>query len=237
MTIENCTKKDFLTKNKDRFGIIENPQCEEFLDICAQHVRCIGKKYIRTSIPLPSINGVLNNCHGIVSYPGEIDTDYASFRVTDAKEELVDCMTDHPGVRVTVNGQIVVRSMPSTVGCNPCPPTYIAIPVQVVDEVLYDFFSTKDGSYIQDLKTELPYIEGSCMVIQLSCSIYKDTCGPCPRYVARIRGNVVDKLWKRENIWVEGIRPYPENSVTFCDTFSPACPYNDDDPSPSCDCK
>ena len=222
--MENCTKKDFLAKNKARFGILDNLPNEEYLDICAQNVRCIATKQIRTCIPLPSVNGILNNCRGIIDYPGEIDTSYASFRVTGAKEELVHCETRRPGVKITVHGQIVVRSVPTQENCAP---TYIAIPIQVVDEVLYNFYSTKDGNLITDMKNELAYIDGSCMVVQLNCSIYKDTSGSCPRYMARIRGNIVDKLWKRENIWVEGVRPYPSTALTFCDSFDLDCPvYN-----------
>lgn len=224
----SIAKRDFLSENKEKFGILENLRDEEYLDICSQNVRCIASKCIRASIPLPSVNGVLNNCRGIVNYPGEIDTSFASFRVTGAKEMLVNCDTDNPGVRVVVNGQIVVRSISKHPNC---PPTYIAIPVQVVDEVLYDFYSTETGMLIENLKEMLTHIDGSCMVVQLTCSIYKDCSGPCPRYMARIRGNIVDKLWKKENIWVVGVRPYPEDSLTFCDTFDMECCF---DESPQC---
>lgn len=225
MTTENSCVKDYLCNNKTRFGILENVPETEFLNITAQNVRFIATKQIRTSIPLPSVNGILNNCRGIINYPGVIDTSYASFKVTDAHEELVNCETDRPGVRVTINGQIVVRSVPCD---DNCPPTYIAIPVQVVDEVLYNFYSTDSGALSTCLKDELAFIDGSCMVVQLSCSIYKDTTGSCPRYMARIRGNIVDKLWKRESIWVEGIRPYPSNALTFCDSFETGCRFADE---------
>ena len=220
MTIDSCTKKEFLINNRARYGILENVSNEEYLNIEAKHVRAIGTRQIKENIPLPSVNGILNNCRGIISYPGEIDTSYASFRVTDAREELVNCETDRPGVRVTIFGQIVIRSVPAG---NNCPPTYIAIPVQVVDEVMYTFYSTKDGTVITNLKNELAYIDGSCMTVQLNCNIYKDTSCGCPRYMARIRGNIVDKLWKRESVWIEGIRPYPANSLSFCDTFGSEC--------------
>ncbi len=220
MTIDSCAKKEFLLNNKSCFGILENMPNEEYLNICVQNVRAIATKQIRANIPLPSVNGILNNCRGIISYPGEIDTSFASFRVTGAKEELVHCETDNPAVRVTIHGQIVVRSVPAAPNC---PPTYIAIPVEVVDEELCNFYSTKDGMPVTNLKNELMYIDGSCMVVQLSCNIYKDCSGSCPRYMARIRGNIVDKLWKRESIWVEGVRPYPANSLTFCDTFETDC--------------
>ena len=229
----NCVK-DYLCNNKTRFGILDNVPETEYLNITAQNVRFIATKQIRTSIPLPSVNGILNNCRGIINYPGVIDTSYASFRVTDAHEELVHCDTDKPGVRVTINGQIVVRSVPEKEGC---PPTYIAIPVQVVDEVLYNFYSAESGSLVEFLKDELAYIDGSCMTVQLSCNIYKDTSGACPRYMARIRGNIVDKLWKRESIWVEGIRPYPYNALSFCDSFDTGCNFTEEaDSEEDCGC-
>ena len=229
----NCVK-DYLCNNKTRFGILDNVPEMEYLNITAQNVRFIATKQIRTSIPLPSVNGILNNCRGIISYPGVIDTSYASFRVTDAHEELVYCDTDKPGVRVTINGQIVVRSIPEKEGC---PPTYIAIPVQVVDEVLYNFYSAENGVMATALKDELAYIDGSCMTVQLSCNIYKDTTGACPRYMARIRGNIVDKLWKRESIWVEGIRPYPYDALIFCDNFETGCGFAaENDSEDDCGC-
>ena len=225
MTPENNCIKDYLCNNKQRFGIIENVPDTEYLNISAKHIRFIATKQIRTSIPLPSVNGILNNCRGIINYPGVIDTSYASFRVTDAHEELVNCETDRPGVRVTIQGQIVIRSLPADERCQP---TYIAIPVQVVDEVLYNFYSTEDGRMPECLKDELSYIDGSCMVVQLSCNIYKDTTGSCPRYMARIRGNIVDNLWKNETVWVEGIRPYPANALTFCESFDNDCTFDTD---------
>ena len=229
----NCVK-DYLCNNRTRFGILDNVPEMEYLNITAQNVRFIATKQIRTSIPLPSVNGILNNCRGIISYPGVIDTSYASFRVTDAHEELVYCDTDKPGVRVTINGQIVVRSIPEKEGC---PPTYIAIPVQVVDEVLYNFYSAESGVMATALKDELAHRDGSCMTVQLSCNIYKDTTGTCPRYMARIRGNIVDKLWKRESIWVEGIRPYPYDALTFCDNFETGCGFAaENDGEDDCGC-
>ncbi len=221
MTIDSCTKKDFLFQNRSGFGIIENVSNEEYLNLVVQNVRAIATKQIRANIPLPSVNGILNNCRGIISYPGEIDTSFASFRVTGAREELVHCDTDEPAVRVTIQGQIVIRSVPANEFCQP---TYIAIPVQVVDEELCRFYSTRDGQLITNLKNELAYIDGSCMTVQLSCNIFKDTSGNCPRYMARIRGNIIDKLWKRDSVWVEGIRPYPANTLTFCDSFDTDCP-------------
>ena len=70
MTPENNCIKDYLCNNKQRFGIIENVPDTEYLNISAKHIRFIATKQIRTSIPLPSVNGILNNCRGIINYPG-----------------------------------------------------------------------------------------------------------------------------------------------------------------------
>ena len=208
--------KEFLLQNRQKFGITENNIHTEWLDICAKQVKCIAAKRINQEIVLPSMSSFINSCTGLVDTAGGIDTTFASLRVTHAHEELVDCDTDCPGVRVTIKGQIIVRTKPS--GCN-CTVSYMAIPVELVSETIRDFYSTQTGERVKCLKNELPAIDGSCMVINLACRVCREVCGGCSRYVAQIRGSVVDKLWKLENIWVEGIRPYTDPAVTVCDRF------------------
>lgn len=208
--------KDFLQQNRQRFGITENNLKNEYLDICAQHVRCIAARKINEEIVLPSMSSFINSCTGLVDTAGGIDTGFASLRVTHAHEELVDCDCECPGVKVTIRGQIIVRTRPT--GCN-CAVSYLAIPVELVSETIREFYSTATGDRIKHLKNELPYIDGSCMVINLSCRVCREVCNGCSRYVAQVRGSVVDKLWKSENIWIEGIRPYVAPSVTVCDRF------------------
>ena len=78
---------------------------------------------------------------------------------------------------------------------------------------------TKASSFFTSLANVLPAIDGSCMVINLNCRIYREMCQGCSRYVAHVCGSVVDKLWKMENVWIEGIRPYNAPSITVCDRF------------------
>ncbi|MBQ7283605.1 MAG: hypothetical protein IJ339_03140 [Oscillospiraceae bacterium] len=216
MTCDQKNCRDFLQQNSRKFGITDTNLGKECLDICARNVRCIASRRIDEKIVLPSMSNFLNSCTGLVDCAGGIDTQFASLRVTHAKEELVDCDTNCPGVQVTIKGQIIVR----TRSCNAnCPPSYMAIPVELVSEVIRDFYSTADGQRVAQLHNELPNIDGSCMVINLNCRVYREVCNGCSRYVAHIRGSVVDKLWKLENIWVEGIRPYPAPSITICDRF------------------
>ena len=83
------SKKEFLIKNKENFGIRNDIPGEKFISICARNNKYIATKSINSKIPLPSINGIISNCHGIVDCAGEIDTSYASFRVTHSKEEPI----------------------------------------------------------------------------------------------------------------------------------------------------
>ena len=209
--------KDFLQQNKQKFGITETNLRGEYLDICARNVRCIASRRISEDIILPSMSTFINSCTGLVDTAGGIDTQFASLRVTHAHEELVDCDTDCPGVKVTIKGQIIVRTRPT--GCN-CTVNYMAIPVQLASETIRDFYSTATGEKIKCLKNELPNIDGSCMVINLSCRICREVCNGCSRYVAQVKGSIVDKLWKEENIWLEGWRPYQSPSITVCDRFA-----------------
>ena len=210
----NC--KEFIMHNKQKFGITENSLRGEYLDICTRNVRYIASRRINERITLPSMSQFINSCTGLIDTAGGIDTKFASLRITHAKEELVNCDTPNPGVQVAIKGQVIVRTKPAN--CH-CPPSYMAIPVELVSEVIYDYYSTENGEKVNCLANVLPMVDGSCMVINLSCRIYREMCQGCSRYVAHIKGSVVDKLWKNENIWVEGIRPYTAPSITVCDVF------------------
>ena len=222
---KNC--KEFIMNNRQKFGITENNLTSECLDICTKNVKYIASRRINERIVLPSMSQFINSCTGLVDTACGIDTKFASLRITHATEQLVDCDSATPGVQVTIKGQVIVRTKP--VSCS-CPASYMAIPVELVSEVIYDFYSTQNGERAACLANVLPAIDGSCMVINLSCRIYREVCQGSSRYIAHIRGSVVDKLWKTENIWVEGIRPYPSNSVSVCEKFEKDfCPAASDD--------
>ena len=216
MACEGKSCKEFIMQNRQKFGITENTLKTECLDICTHNVRYIASRRINERITLPSMSQFINSCTGLIDTAGGIDTQFASLRITHAKEQLVNCDTPNPGVQVTIKGQVIVRTKPAN--CH-CPPSYMAIPVELVSEVIYDYYSTENGEKVACLANVLPMVDGSCMVINLSCRIYREVCQGCSRYVAHIKGSVVDKLWKTENIWVEGIRPYTAPSITVCDVF------------------
>lgn len=216
MTYEQRNCREFLNRNSNRFGITAPNIFGEYLEICARNVRCVASRAIDEKLVLPSMSSFINSCTGLVDSAGGIDTQFASIRVTHAAEEPVDCDTNCPGIKVIIKGQIIVR----TKSCHSCcAPSYMAIPVEFCSQVIRDFYYAASGDPVTQLKNELPNIDGSCMVINLNCKVYREICGGGSRYVAHITGSVVDKLWKTENIWIEGIRPYRYPSITVCDKF------------------
>lgn len=60
-----------------------------------------------------------------------------------------------------------------------------------------------------DLQNALADIDGSCLVIQLIAQAV--AFGTTTQIV--ISGKIIDKLWKHENLWITGIRPYDLNDA------------------------
>jgi hypothetical protein len=210
-TCDTC--RNFLIANKNKFGIKEPvPECQ-CLDLCVQNVRYISNIPVSKTLPLPGADDIFQNCRGIIDIPGDIDKTFCQFRVTCAKEQLVDCNTDNPGVRIVVRGRVILKTIPQGPYDKP---SFIALPVDILDIITKTFFTADSGGLITNLKEALRFIDGSCIVVQLTCSIVENPTGV---FNIKIEGNVVDKLWKEDNIWVVGIRPYPLPSITVKQEF------------------
>ncbi|MCF8011055.1 MAG: hypothetical protein K9L17_09115 [Clostridiales bacterium] len=102
-------------------------------------------------------------------------------------------------------------------------PTCITAPP--VTATCTEFFPFPSGPAISgsELAQAMQEIEGSCLVAQIECEISGNT--------VMASGNLVDKLWKHENLWVTALRPYkgttvkkefPEQVLPTCTT--PTCP-------------
>ncbi len=214
--MEKIDFQNHLVVNKDNFGIVNDSLNLDYLNLTAKVVKAITCINVKEIIPLPSINNIMNNCKGISNFSSDIDIEFAHFKVTNATEKPVDCDTDNPGIRIRVDGQVVVRTMPTRGVCS----SYIAIPLTVVDEVVYNFYSTTDGLPVLNLKDLLSYIEGSTMCVMLDSKIITREIDGMMKYFVRIKGTVRDSLWKYESVWVEGYTPCPYDALTFSDTFS-----------------
>lgn len=71
-----------------------------------------------------------------------------------------------------------------------------------------DCTTTITGSALQNALTE---IDGSCLIIQLKANAAP--VGTTGTVQITLTGKIIDKLWKHENLWVTGIRPYGLNDA------------------------
>ncbi len=214
--MENIEFQNHLMVNKDNFGIINDSLSLDYLNLTAKVVKAITRINVREIIPLPSIHNIMNSCKGVSNFSSDIDIEFAYFRVTSASEKPIDCDTDNPGIRIRIEGQVIVRTLASRGVCS----SYIAIPITVVDEVVYNFYSTNDGLPVLYLKELLKYIEGSTMCVMLDSKIVSREIDGVMKYFVRIKGTVTDSLWKYESVWVNGYAPCPCDALTFSDTFN-----------------
>jgi len=88
----------------------------------------------------------------------------------------------------------------------------VLIPLNI--NVAFDtFYRFPDCSTVvkgRALQNALTEIDGSCLVIQLKAEAEPlDTTGA----QITLSGKIIDKLWKHENLWITGIRPYDLNDA------------------------
>jgi hypothetical protein len=174
-------------------------------DICVQDVRYWCRENIDIEIPIPANAGTLvgGSCRGEV-FP--ITPDFAcAVKVICAEEQL---QPDCKGIDISLGLQITL-----------IPPDPCSCPVMVINHYAnfkctqFRPFPTGSPIYGNALREALRIIDGSCVVVQdLCCEILN---GQCSR--VRVTGELIDKLWKHENLWVLAARPY--DGVTVSQEF------------------
>lgn len=194
----------------------------ECLDLCVQNVRLVCVHDINFRIPTPGVDQVFG-CRLNVPIPGDLDPTFCRIIITCAEEELLGCNTPSPFVHVVVRGQVILKF----VTAGPPPVThFVAIPVTLLDANCNAFRRFPDGAVINNtpfpppnqqsspLKFALRKIDGSCITVNVACHFE----GPNNECI-RIQGKIIDKLWKEENVYVTGLRPYdldvPEENTTI----------------------
>lgn len=206
----NCRQCcDNLTPEKrERFGV----PCDAKLfcdchDICVPEVRYICAKEVDCYIKVPGIAGRRSGCRG----EREVEDLNGPCRliVTCADERLrQDCRA----VILRVGIQIVFGDLPRN--------TRLILD-RVLEFTCYEFYPFPGDEPHRPisgrrLRRALREIDGSCVVVDLECHVDDD--GPHdgePK--VHITGTIVDKLWKKENILVTGLRPY--EGITVCHEF------------------
>jgi len=174
-----------------KFGILNQEAFCHCRDICAHEVRLICAKPVDFSIPIPAVaDGLGPGCRG-ERIPLNPDGG-CNIVVTCADERLGE---NCDRVFINVGFQIILSTITGTLMIQR------NLPLECTE-----FFPFPDGGGPISgaaLRERLREIDGSCIVVQLQCEVL-DSGNPR----VRVFGNVVDKLWKEENLWVQAIRPY-----------------------------
>jgi hypothetical protein len=172
------------------------------LDICVPNVLLIHPfPEVVRNIPWPNATtNPARDCRGIFDIPPGLAPTRCFFRVTCADEEF-DCVNGVPSISVNVGGQLVLEFVVNGT------PIYWVSEITIINEILNsasNWYRTDTGNEINNNRfiDFIRLIDGSCLVANTSCEI--DVANEQVVFTA----NVVDKLWKHENVWVEGVTPY-----------------------------
>lgn len=181
-------------------------------DICVQEAKLFCVQPIPT-FTCPFTPGVDNGCRGIVCDGVPVSCNVV---VTRADEVLCTSTCDRVNFCVEYVLEVAISGCPQPVCLFPPP----------VTGTCNVFFPFPTGAAISGtaLREEMRKIDGSCLVVNIDCIVTGNT--------VIASGNIVEKLWKHENLWVTALNPYP-NTVTIKKEFppiptctSPPCPTN-----------
>lgn len=100
----------------------------------------------------------------------------------------------------SVNVQIQILVLAATNSGN----ILIPLTLNVSFDTFFRFPDCTTPLTLDELQNALTEIDGSCLVIQLRA--FFQTFNGTTQIV--IAGKIIDKLWKHENLWIDGIRPY-----------------------------
>jgi hypothetical protein len=169
------------------------PNCECH-DVCVQEVTMIASSEICVALPYPPI-GVCRLGPGVTLppiTPGQIGLVY----VVCAGETLgADCCSAINSIQIL----IILTTLTGSV---------VALPV-TLNVTLANFFDFPTCAPLtcNQVATRMKEIDGSCKIIQLRAVV--NGTGTA----VFLSGKIIDKLWKHENLWFVGIRPYDLNAA------------------------
>jgi len=186
--------------------ISRTPTCECH-DICVEEVVLIGNSGEFTKcIAYPPVGGCRVKCNGGFTFPALTVGQHFQVVVWCA-DEVIDAGCNS----ITVSIGLVLIG-PCSPGQNP---VVLPLPNFTVPFPSVKFFRFPECTQLgpDELSDELTRIDGSCIVAQFNA------VATSPNQIT-ITGKVIDKLWRTENLWVEGIRPFELNDNAVANGFS-----------------
>lgn len=188
--------------------VSKTPTCDCH-DICVEEVVLIGNSgEITKCIAYPPVGSCRVKCNGTFNFPTLTVGEHCQVILWCADEQI-----DEGCASITVSIGLVII-------CGPCDssqrPIILPLPNFTVPFPASRFRRFPDCTTpvtTQQLKDELTRIDGSCIIAQFNAIVTN------PHQIT-ITGKVIDKLWRTENLWVEGIRPFELNDQAVANGFS-----------------
>ena len=209
----------------DCLAIFEDPNCVNHFglscdpnntatctchDICVQEVRLIGTTEGNCEFTQCFNYPPIGPCRlgSGITLP-IIDINHPCKVFVVCAEETLDqptCQTINATVRILIFCHTMTNGVVGNI--------LIPLDINVSFDTFYRFpeCTLVTGNDLQDALTD---IDGSCLVIQLKAQAR--LVGNFTQLV--VSGKIIDKLWKHENLWVTGIRPYDLTAAQKNDGF------------------
>lgn len=197
----------------NNFGLtcdpVNTPTCTCH-DICVEEVRLIGTTEGNCEFVQCFNYPPIGPCRlgaNIVLPIIDLNTPFKIF-VVCAEEVLgTDCQVINVKVRILILAATMTNGIPGSI--------LLPLDIDASFDTFYRFPDCAEPVTGNDLQDALTEIDGSCLVIQLKAEA--GIVGNVTQIV--VRGKIIDKLWKHENLWVTGIRPYDLTDAQKNDGF------------------
>jgi hypothetical protein len=177
-------------------------------DICVEEVVLIGNSgEITKHICYPPVGSCRVKSNGTFNFPSLTVGEHCQVILWCADEQI-----DEGCSSLTVSIGLVIIC--ATSDCNDCP-IILPLPSFTVSFPASRFRRFPDCTPLttQEFKDELTRIDGSCLIAQFNAVV-------TGAHQITITGKVIDKLWRTENLWIEGIRPFELNDDAVANGFS-----------------
>ncbi|AJQ27111.1 hypothetical protein [Pelosinus fermentans] len=179
------------------------PTCECH-DICVEEVVLIGNSGEFTKcIAYPPVGPCRVKCNGTFNFP--------TLTVGETCQVILWCADE----QIDEGCQSITVRIGLVLICGNCTTNPIILPLPTFTKTFTTFYGFPDCIPVtgQQLKNELTRIDGSCLVAQFNAVV------TTPQQIT-ISGKIIDKLWRSENLWIEGIRPFELSDQAIANGFS-----------------
>ncbi|EAX48435.1 hypothetical protein TcarDRAFT_2385 [Thermosinus carboxydivorans Nor1] len=164
-------------------------------DICVQEVTHLCTHVVNVDLPYPPVGRCRINLPPGVNFPTLTPNQVCQVVLTCAEEELA---SDCKSVNVEVGLMIICPSGQGAVAL----PTCVRFTCDASNT--FSFATCTKVPDADAMKEIISKTDGSCIKVVLQANV--NATGD----KIELRGKIIDKLWRHENLWVMAVQPYPE---------------------------